>query len=172
MDKRYSGIASGVGQGKILGKVLNAVMKMGNSFFPISVTVLESNSMECLFGLDTLRRYRCTIDLERNVLRLLDGATPEETPFLSEHEIPIREREVVLDPMDIAVTDPTTQTSAPAVGAGLDTGALSSSSSSSALPVIEQLMQLTASTREAVEGALLQAEGNADLAATLLFAAK
>jgi hypothetical protein len=33
-------------------------------------------------------------------------------------------------------------------------------------------MQLTASTREAVEGALLQAEGNADLAATLLFAAK
>jgi len=172
MDKRYSGIASGVGQGKILGKVLNAVMKMGNSFFPISVTVLESNSMECLFGLDTLRRYRCTIDLERNVLRLLDGATPEETPFLSEHEIPIREREVVLDPMDIAVTDPTTQTSAPAVGAGPDTSALSSSSSSSALPVIEQLMQLTASTREAVEGALLQAEGNADLAATLLFAAK
>jgi F0F1-type ATP synthase membrane subunit c/vacuolar-type H+-ATPase subunit K len=40
MDVRYAGIASGVGQGEILGKVLNAVMKMGSSFFPISVTVL------------------------------------------------------------------------------------------------------------------------------------
>jgi hypothetical protein len=119
--------------------------------------------MECLFGLDTLRRYRCTIDLERNVLRLLDGATPEETPFLSEHEIPIREREVVLDPMDVAVADPTTQTLAGAAGA---------TSAATVPSVVEQLMQLTSSTREEVEGALRQAEGNADLAASLLFAAK
>lgn len=58
MDTRYSGIASGVGTGKILGKILMVQALLGNSFFPISVTVLESDKIDCLFGLDTLKRYR------------------------------------------------------------------------------------------------------------------
>lgn len=56
MDTRYSGIASGVGTGKILGKILLVNAGLGNSFFPISVTVLESDNVDCLFGLDTLKR--------------------------------------------------------------------------------------------------------------------
>ena len=94
MDKRYAGMASGVGTARILGKVHMVQMKMGNSFFPISVTILENASMDVLFGLDTLKRYRCCIDLNRQCLRMEDGSNgPEEVRFLSEGEIPRRAEE-------------------------------------------------------------------------------
>ncbi len=68
MDDRYKGIASGVGTAKILGKIHMVQMKLGRSFFPVSVTILENASMDVLFGLDTLKRYRCCIDLNRGML--------------------------------------------------------------------------------------------------------
>ena len=40
-------------------------MKLGNSYFPVSVTILENSTMDVLFGLDTLKRYRCAIDLNK-----------------------------------------------------------------------------------------------------------
>ena len=89
LDKRYAGMASGVGTAKILGKIHMVQMKLGNSYFPVSATILENSSMDVLFGLDTLKRYRCCIDLHKNVLRMGDGVTgAEEVPFLSEAEIP------------------------------------------------------------------------------------
>ena len=82
-------MASGVGTAKILGKIHMVQMKLGNSYFPVSATILENSSMDVLFGLDTLKRYRCCIDLHKNVLRMGDGVTgAEEVPFLSEAEIP------------------------------------------------------------------------------------
>jgi DNA damage-inducible protein 1 len=39
----------------------------------VSITVLESDSIDFLFGLDMLKRYRCSIDLDKNVLRI-EGA--------------------------------------------------------------------------------------------------
>lgn len=73
MDTRYAGIASGVGTSRILGRIHLVQMRLGGSFFQISLTILEDNKVECLFGLDTLKRYRCCIDLHKNVLRMLDG---------------------------------------------------------------------------------------------------
>jgi DNA damage-inducible protein 1 len=88
IDKRFSGQARGVGTANIIGRIHIAQMKFGNSFFPISITVLENNDVDFLFGLDTLRRYRCCIDLEKNVLRI-DGVNgQEEIPFLPENELP------------------------------------------------------------------------------------
>lgn len=52
----------------------------------ISITVLESNDMEFLFGLDMLKRHQCCIDLKTNVLRF--GSCDLELPFLAEHELP------------------------------------------------------------------------------------
>lgn len=88
IDTRFAGQAQGVGTAKILGRVHIAHMKFGNSVFPISITILESNTVDFLFGLDNLRRYRCVIDLVKNVLRIdgIDG--PEEVSFLGESDIP------------------------------------------------------------------------------------
>ncbi len=88
MDKRFSGTAKGVGEAKILGRVHIAQMKFGNSHFPISITILESDGVDFLFGLDTLRRYRCCIDLAKNCLRIDGSNGPEEVEFLPENEVP------------------------------------------------------------------------------------
>lgn len=100
IDTRFAGQARGVGTAKILGRVHIAQMKFGNSVFPISITILENNDVDFLFGLDTLRRYRCCIDLSRNLLRI-DGVNgQEEIPFLSESELPEGARGV--DPEELA----------------------------------------------------------------------
>lgn len=70
---------------------LQAIIKVQAVHLPMSITVLESGSMEFLFGLDMLRRYQCCIDLRRGVLRV-DVAPPVELPFLAEHELPASAR--------------------------------------------------------------------------------
>ena len=45
LDKRFAGEARGVGSCKILGKVHVAQMKLGGSFFSVSLTVLENNDV-------------------------------------------------------------------------------------------------------------------------------
>lgn len=88
LDTRFHGEARGVGTGKILGRVHMAQMKCGGSYYPISITVLETSDIEFLFGLDNLRRYSCVLDLGKNVLRINNGDdTCEELVFLSEFEV-------------------------------------------------------------------------------------
>ena len=86
LDERWQGIAKGVGESKILGRVHQAPIKVGDKHIPCAITVLEQDGMEFLFGLDNLRRYQCSIDLQSNTLRFpgLDVAVP----FLSEGELP------------------------------------------------------------------------------------
>ena len=123
--------------------------------------------MECLFGLDTLKRYRCCIDLSRNTLRLLDGSNgPEEVPFLSEHEIPKREREVGASGGDVAMDADS------AIGPTPSPPSSMPRPSEQSEQVITQLMAMTDCSREQVSLALAQSDGNPDLAATLLFASK
>lgn len=55
LDTRFAGEARGVGTAKILGRVHIAQMKFGATFFPISITILENNDVDFLFGLDMLR---------------------------------------------------------------------------------------------------------------------
>ena len=97
VDKRFAGEARGVGKCKILGKVHIAQMKLGKSYFSISLTVLENNDVsyfslasmyfvkkhccvqvDFLFGLDMLKRHRCCIDLQKNVLRIMGSSDLEE----------------------------------------------------------------------------------------------
>lgn len=88
LDQRYKGIAQGVGQSEILGRIHVAPIKIGNIFYPCSFLVLDSPNMEFLFGLDMLRKHQCIIDLKDNVLRV--GGGEVSVPFLQEKDIPNR----------------------------------------------------------------------------------
>lgn len=86
LDTRYKGIAHGVGQTEIIGRIHVAPIKIGNVFYPCTFTVLDSPNMEFLFGLDMLRKHQCSIDLKDNVLRV--GGGEVSVPFLQEKDIP------------------------------------------------------------------------------------
>lgn len=87
---RFSGIAKGVGVQKIIGRVHVAQIEIENVFLLTSFSVLEDQSMDMLLGLDMLKRHQCTIDLQRNLLRI--GTTGTETTFLPENELPHHSR--------------------------------------------------------------------------------
>lgn len=86
VDQRWAGIAKGVGTQKIIGRVHMAQIKIESDFFTSSFSILESQPMDMLLGLDMLKKHQCTIDLKKNVLVI--GTTGTETPFLSESELP------------------------------------------------------------------------------------
>ena len=176
LDKRYAGMASGVGTAKILGKIHMVQMKLGNSYFPVSATILENSSMDVLFGLDTLKRYRCCIDLHKNVLRMGDGVTgAEEVPFLSESEIPLSKERADMGQGLLGGGD---KAQDGGLSAPNDPSSSSSSTTSLAPPAppaendkIAALVGMGFSEAEA--GQALQAcGGDADAAAALLFASR
>lgn len=89
------------------------VVQIGTSFYMCGITVLESSSVEFIFGLDMLKRHRvrhfslplpllpsphppltfsssssvqCSIDLEHNLLRVSSGEV--DVPFLTGNDAP------------------------------------------------------------------------------------
>ena len=87
LDTRFAGMAIGVGQSKILGRVHLADMHLigCNQTIQCSFTVLEDNKVDLLFGLDNLKRHQCCIDLVESRLHFSRGEF--SVPFLSEGEI-------------------------------------------------------------------------------------
>ncbi|XP_053990123.1 uncharacterized protein LOC128882531 [Hylaeus volcanicus] len=83
IDKRFQGLASGVGTSSILGRIHLAQIKIGNIFLPISLIVVENSKTDLLFGLDLLRRYECVIDLRHRSLQI----SQETVEFLTEAEL-------------------------------------------------------------------------------------
>ncbi len=84
IDSRFAGVAKGVGEGKIVGRIHSVVINIGKQFLPCSLTILEGDGPDLLFGLDMLKRHQAKIDLELNKL-IISG---DAIRFLDEHEIP------------------------------------------------------------------------------------
>ncbi|OON19207.1 aspartyl protease, partial [Opisthorchis viverrini] len=94
IDKRWAGMAYGVGTQTIIGRVHNGQIEIGGAFLPTSFIVLKDQQLDLMIGLDMLKRHQCCIDLNRNVLTLDAGRL--QTPFLPESEIPLHMRHAEL----------------------------------------------------------------------------
>ncbi|XP_031481625.1 protein DNA-DAMAGE INDUCIBLE 1 [Nymphaea colorata] len=179
LDQRYKGIAHGVGQSEILGRIHVAPIKIGHVFYPCSFMVLDSPNMEFLFGLDMLRKHQCAIDLKENVLRV--GGGEVSVPFLQEKDIPSH----FLDEERYTKQQSLSTPSAPGTSGGTPKNdrysTAPSGSNTSGTPrnvstqgaeyeaKVTQLMDLGFS-RETVTRALTLANGNVEQAAGFLFA--
>lgn len=195
VDKRFAGIAKGVGTATIVGRVHSAQIKIGSLFLPCSFTVMEGKNVELLLGLDMLKRHQATLDLARDKL-VIQGV---EVPFLGEADIPKDVEEALEEEPRLAGPGGTTiggRSGAVSQPGAATPGAPGSSSApqpaaAPAAPVqgqahaapapapaqaqpsfpneaVEQLVQL-GFPRQAAISALQATGGNVELAAGLLF---
>jgi len=163
LDTRYESIATGIGTAKILGRVHMAPLKIGNTFFHCSYTIIEGQSIDFLLGLDMLRRYQAIIDLRENVLKIGE----EVVEFLPEKDIPTHEKDQTI-----------TEEQRKEFGLGMD---LEDKDNSNQIQqeekketpkfpehVINELLSLGSYTREKVLEALTICDGKPDEAANYL----
>jgi len=74
IDTRFKGKALGVGVGNILGRIHAVDMTIEGKHVQCSLTILEDDKVDFLFGLDNLKRHRCSIDLKNDKLVFHDIA--------------------------------------------------------------------------------------------------
>lgn len=188
VDKRFAGVARGVGTATIIGRVHAAQIKIGTLFLPCSFTVMEGKTVDLLLGLDMLKRYQACIDLAKDKL-IIQGV---ELPFLGEADVPketeeaLEEEPKVQGPGGTTIGQRSGVVSPPSgpASAGPSGSAPAAAASRPAAPAavpppqpprpqfpdadIEQLMALGA-TRERAIRALHQTGGNVEYAAALIF---
>jgi len=84
IDQRFVGTAVGVGSTRIVGRINNIDLHIGDIVVQSCVTILEDMDLDMLLGMDVLRQGQCEICLRENVLRFRNGLCFTEVPFLTE----------------------------------------------------------------------------------------
>lgn len=180
VDKRFAGVARGVGTANIIGRVHSAQIKIGALFLPCSFTVMEGKQVELLLGLDMLKRHQASIDLAKDKL-IIQGV---EISFLGEADIPKESQEAqeseprVPGPAGTTIGARSGAVTAPSEPAPSASGAPRPGPSQpvAAPPPahnfprehIDQLKALGASEEKAIQ-ALEATGGNVEYAASLIF---
>lgn len=168
VDRRWEGIAKGVGTQKILGRVHLCQIQIGSLYLQSSFSILENQPMDMLLGLDMLRRHQCNIDLGKNQLQI--GGTV--TPFLSEAELPEHARlnapQSTSSSEDMELADALSRSVQEKSGPQTSSGASSSESSQFPEKDISQLMSHGFSRHQVVDE-LKFSNGNVDQALASLF---
>ncbi|CAJ2513785.1 Uu.00g019040.m01.CDS01 [Anthostomella pinea] len=197
VDRRFAGVARGVGTANIIGRVHYTMLQVGSKHLPASFTVMEGKAVDLLLGLDILKGHQATIDLTQNCL-VIQG---EKVEFLGESDIPketedaMNEEPTVQGPGGTtigarsgAVTAPTTGSSstppAPAAAGPSSAAPMASRPAAPAAPAqppaqaqprrafpeqdISTLIELGFDRQSAIN-ALEATGGNVDYAAGLLF---
>ena len=165
IDTRFAGTAVGVGSAPIVGRVHAAPVVIGGQHFISSFTVLRSEGVDFLLGLDNLKRHEACIDLKENVLRI--GATSVE--FLPESELP----KSAFNPGATRPTPPASPTAAAGSNTTTTTTTTTSTSAPSAASTtasddaIAQILALGYSHEQAVR-ALSQTNNDVEFAINLL----
>ncbi|KAL6353325.1 hypothetical protein LRP88_13817 [Fusarium phalaenopsidis] len=196
VDTRFAGVARGVGTANIIGRVHSAQIKIGNLFLPCSFTVMEGKSVDLLLGLDMLKRYQATIDLAKDKLIIQGEEVPflgeaeipkeEEAAIVQEPTLPgpdgttigqrsgavlppgeqqQQQQPAAAPPRPAPVTAPAAPPAAPPAAAPAQPAAPRIQISPQA---IESLVSMGATREQAIQ-ALQAADGNADVAASLIF---
>jgi DNA damage-inducible protein 1 len=179
VDKRFAGVAKGVGTANIIGRVHSAQIKIGNSFLPCSFTVMEGKSVDLLLGLDMLKRHQASIDLAKDKL-IIQG---EEVSFLGEADIPKETEEALEEEPTMpgpsgttigqrsgVVSAPTDATPQAPAQAPTPAGRPAPATAGHSEAAVRQLVDLGFPRDAAIE-ALQATDGNVELAAGLLFGA-
>ena len=87
IDRRERGIASGVGQAAILGRVRGVICTLGHVEFPMDFCVLDVRQSLLILGMDQMRHFNCVIDLKKDVL-IFGGSDGVEVPLLPPDQQP------------------------------------------------------------------------------------
>lgn len=194
VDRRFAGVARGIGTANIIGRVHSTMLQVGSKYLSNPFTVMEGKSVDLILGLDILKGHQAIIDLARNKL-IIQG---EEVNFLGESEIPKETEDAVNDEPTVqgpggttigarsgVVTAPTTQpgaSSAPPAARNTPSGSVPTrpaggparatppQAPASTFPEkdIEALINLGVDRRAAIQ-ALEATDGNVEYAANLIF---
>ncbi|KAL7545035.1 hypothetical protein ACHAWF_008401 [Thalassiosira exigua] len=83
LDRRYQGVAAGVGRARITGSIRNVVCAfgVGHVEFLMDFIALDVSDPLVILGLDQLRKYKCLVDMEKSVL-IFGGAGGVEVEML------------------------------------------------------------------------------------------
>ncbi|EFA84830.1 ubiquitin-associated domain-containing protein [Heterostelium album PN500] len=183
IDKRFQGIAKGVGTAKIVGRVHAAEMNMGSAHITISLSILDSpgQDTEFIFGLDMLKKHQALVNLRDNVLEFGEM----RVPFLQEKDLkeilekndPLPENYVPPSPTTTTSTSASTPPTAtattvtsppPATTSTSKPMATSPPASSHSEEAINTLMSFGATRAKAID-LLNRAGGDIERAASLYF---